>query len=137
MLEHALGPFHHVGVAVKDLKAAVAQFQAAFGAVPESEVIHDEIQQVRLQFIKIGGLRIELLEPAADSSPLDALIKRGIAIYQTCHEVDDLDATLDHLKACGAKVLSPPKPAIAFGHRRVAFVICQGLVVELLEAEHP
>ena len=135
MPEQALGPFHHVGVAVKDVDAAAAQFQALFGAVLKSGIIDDANQQVRLRFVEIGGLRIELLEPAADPSPLDSLIKRGIAIYHICHEVDDLDAALARLTASGAKVVSPPRPAIAFDNRRVAFVMCQGLMIELLESK--
>jgi len=136
MSQYKLGPFHHVGVAVRDINTAVVQFQTLFGAVAESEVIHDEAQHVRLQFVKTGELLIELLEPDGTPSPLDGLIKRGVAIYHTCHEVNDLDATLEHLRASGAKVVSPPKPAVAFDHRRVAFVMSQGLMVELLEAKH-
>lgn len=136
MHDGPIGTFHHVGVAVHDLQTAAAQFRDVLGAVVESDVIHDEIQQVRLQFVRLGGLRIELLEPAADRSPLDALLKRGIAFYQVCYEVNDLDVSLDRLKAGGAKVVSEAKPAVAFDQRRVAFVMCQGVMIELLEAAH-
>ncbi|MBN2559852.1 MAG: VOC family protein [Phycisphaerae bacterium] len=129
-----MGKFHHVGVAVKDIRSAAERFASLFGAVLDSEVFHDENQQVRGQFIRLGDLRIELLEPAGEPSPLDAILKRGIAIYQVCHEVEDLDADLARLREAGVAVLSPPKPAIAFGGRRVAFVMCQGLMIELLEA---
>ena len=127
--------FRHVGVAVRDIDAAAEQFAALFGAVPDSEVVYDPRQQVRLRLIKMGNLRIELIEPAAETSPLDSIIKRGIAIYHVCHEVSDLDAELSRLQASGVKVVSPPKPAAAFGDRRVAFVMCQGLMIELLESK--
>ena len=133
MADSPLGPLHHVGVAVRDIKAAAAQFEALLGADVESDIIHDPLQGVRAQFLTIGGLRIELLEPAADPSPLDSVLKRGVALYHTCHEVADLDATLARLTASGVKVVSPPKPAIAFANRRVAFIICQGMIIELLE----
>jgi len=133
MDEPKLGPLHHVGVAVRELRAAVEQFVKCFGATVESEIIHDPSQQVRIQFIRLGDLRVELLEPAAAPSPLDSLLKRGVGLYQVCHEVDDLDETLARFQAGGAVVASPPKPATAFSGRRVAFVMCQGLMVELLE----
>ncbi len=128
------GTFHHVGVAVKNLETAVEQFASLFGATRESEIIHDPAQGVRLQFVNLGSLRIEFLEPAATPSPLDSLLKRGIGMYQVCHEVRDLDAELARLRAGGATLVSPPKPAVAFDGRRVAFVSCQGMIIELLEA---
>jgi methylmalonyl-CoA/ethylmalonyl-CoA epimerase len=127
------GTFHHVGVAVKDLEAAAEQFESAFGATRLSEVLHDEEQGVRLLLMEQGNLQIELLEPAGKPSPLDSILKRGIGIYHVCHEVEDLDAELIRLGEAGVTLVSPPKPAIAFGGRRVAFVMCHGLMVELLE----
>ena len=62
-------------------------------------------------------------------------MRRGVAIYHTCHEVRDLDGELARLREAGCVVVSPPKPAVAFDLRRVAFVMCQGLMVELLESE--
>ncbi|MFH1417414.1 MAG: VOC family protein [Planctomycetota bacterium] len=133
MSESGLLSFQHIGVAVKDIASAAEQFAAAFGAVPVSEIVHDEQQGVRLQFLDLGGLRIELLEPAADPSPLDSILKRGVAIYHTCHTVADLDAALAKMRTAGAIIISPPKPATAFDGRRVAFVSCQGFILELLE----
>ncbi len=128
-----LGTFHHVGVAVDDVAAAAAEYETRLGAVADAETFHDEAQGVRVRFLSLGGLRMELLEPAASPSPLDAVIRRGIALYHTCYEVDDLDPALQRLRDSGVKVISEPKPAVAFQGRRVAFVICRGLMIELLE----
>jgi len=133
MADFALGAFHHVGVAVRNIEAAAAAYARAFGAVIESPIYHDENQRVRIQFMKMNDLRIELLEPAGEGSPVEAVLKRGLAVYHVCHEVADIDATLVQLKASGALIVSPAKPAVAFGGRRVAFVMCQGMMVELLE----
>ncbi len=135
MSEPRLGRFDHVGIAVANLELAVESYVRSLGAVAEAETFSDEKQQVRLRFLNLGGMRIELLQPDSERSPLNNILKRGIGIYHVCHEVDDLDAELERLKAEGVKVVSPPKPAIAFGNRRVAFTMCQGFMVELLEAE--
>lgn len=135
MREACLGRFDHVGVAVADLELAVETYVRSLGAVAEAETFEDPMQQVRIRFLNLGGMRIELLQPDTERSPLHNLLKRGIGMYHVCHEVDDLDAELERLKAEGVKVVSPPKPAVAFGNRRVAFTMCQGLMVELLEAE--
>ncbi len=137
MSEPRLGRFDHVGIAVANLEHAVETYVHSLGAVAETETFSDENQQVRLRFLNLGGMRIELLQPDSERSPLNNILKRGIGIYHVCHEVDDLDAELERLKAEGVKVISLPKPAVAFGNRRVAFTMCQGLMVELLEASLP
>lgn len=129
-----LGPFHHVGVAVHSIADTVNVYTKIFGARVDSELFHDPMQGVRIQFVMMGGLRVELLEPAAEPSPVDGVLKRGLAIYHVCYEVADLDAALVTLGGHGVSVVSQPKPAVAFGGRRVAFIMCRGLMVELLES---
>ena len=108
---------------------------ALFSARSESETVHDRNQAVRVKFMRLGDLRVELLEPAERPSPLDSILERGIGLYHVCYEVDDLDGELSRLRAGGVKVVSPPKQAVALGDRRVAFVMYQGLMIELLEAK--
>ncbi len=134
MTSSGLGRFHHVGVAVRNIERAARQFAEVFGAVGESEVFEDKNQNVRIHFMRLGDLRIELLAPLMEGSPVDSVLRRGLAVYHVCHEVADLDARLASLTAAGAMIASPAKPAVAFGGRRVAFVLCQGMMVELLEA---
>lgn len=127
------GKLHHVGVAVHDLRQAAEGLCRLFGATTESQVYHDANQGVRLMFVNMGGLRYELLEPAANPSPLDSVLRRGISIYHAGYEVANMDARLAELLAKGATMVSPPKPAVAFGGRRVAFVMWHGLMVELID----
>lgn len=128
-----IGKMHHVGVAVQDLRQASDGFCQLFGATVESEVYHDVNQGVKLMFLNMGGLRYELLEPAANPSPLDGVLRRGISVYHVGYEVSGLDGRLAELASRGAILVSPPKPAVAFGGRRVAFVMWHGLMVELID----
>lgn len=133
MTGSALGTFHHVGMAVPSIARAAKGLCAVLHARLESDVIHDPHQGVRIQFVSAGGLRIELLEPAATPSPIDGILKRGIGLYHLGYEVDDLEKKLSECASMGMKVVSPPKPAAAFDHRRVAFVMHQGMMIELIE----
>ncbi|MBX3395368.1 MAG: VOC family protein [Phycisphaerae bacterium] len=133
IVEH-LGPFHHVGVAVADIEQAARFYEAAYGAKAEPDEFEDPLQQVKIRFMLVGGLRIELLQPLTAEASLNGLLRRGIALYHTCHEVTDMEAALDHLRSSGVMIVSPPKPAIAFGGRRVAFTMYQGMMIELLES---
>lgn len=127
--------FHHVGVAVKDLGRAVEALRLLFPTVEASDVVQDPNQGVHIQFLTLGDLRVELLQPAATPSPVDSILKRGIGLYHVCFEVNDIEERLTQWVGAGATLVSPPKPAIAFGNRRVAFFMSQGLMIELLEGE--
>ena len=65
----------HVGVAVKDINAALKFFQEVFGAPPaEIESLPD--QGVRATLIQVGQTRLELLEPLSDGSPVGRFVER-------------------------------------------------------------
>lgn len=121
-------------MAVADLEKAAQFYQSAYGATAEPGEFEDPLQQVRIRFMLVGGLRIELLQPLTADASLNGLLRRGIALYHTCHEVSNIEAALDHLRSLGVMIVSPPKPAVAFCGRRVAFTMHQGMMIELLES---
>ena len=65
----------HVGLAVKDIDAALALFSGVFGA-PPSEVHVLEDQGVRATLIEVGQTRLELLEPLSADSAVGRFIER-------------------------------------------------------------
>ncbi len=133
MISDCIGAFHHVGLAVPDIDSSRAFFERTLGANVESEVFHDPLQGVRIQFIQAGGLRIELLAPAAAPCPLDGILKRGVGLYHAGYETVEFDEKVRSIGASGMSLVSPPKPAVAFGGRRVAFFMGRGLIIELIE----
>ena len=56
----------HIGVAVKDIEAAMKRFQDLF-QVPPGEIETLEDQGVKATLMPIGETRIELLEPLTPS----------------------------------------------------------------------
>nr|VFJ93726.1 MAG: FkbH-like domain-containing protein [Candidatus Kentron sp. LFY] len=67
------------------------------------------------------------------SNRVASLLDRGIYLYHVCYEVPDLFAAMEALMAKGASVISDPKPAPLFHHRRVTFLDTPLGLVELLE----
>lgn len=60
---------------------------------------------------------------------------QGVKTYHYGYEVERLDAEVERLKAAGGIVVTPPRPAVAFGGRRISFVMLRNLfLVELIEA---
>jgi len=77
---------------------------------------------------------MELLAPVDDSSPVMSWLNKDIKMYHQAYEVESMEAALGPLTAQQAVVVSRPKPAIAFGGRKVAFLMFPNrLLVELIE----
>jgi methylmalonyl-CoA/ethylmalonyl-CoA epimerase len=77
---------------------------------------------------------VELVEPAADDSPVAAFLKRGGGLHHVCYEVASLEAEIERSRAARAVLARPPQPAVAFGGRRICWVFSpQRLLIEYLE----
>jgi methylmalonyl-CoA/ethylmalonyl-CoA epimerase len=60
-----------------------------------------------------------------------------VRIYHQAFEVDNLHDSVAALETAGARLVSPPIPAVAFQGRKVCFLMMRNLMlVELIEAAH-
>jgi methylmalonyl-CoA/ethylmalonyl-CoA epimerase len=126
----------HWGFVVGDLQSGSAGFVKSLGAAWDGKVYEDPLQKVRVTFLTAGpGARIELVEPAAPDSPvIRFLAERGGGLHHVCYDVADIDGALVQMRTRGALIAKRPLPAVAFGGRRIAWVItAEKLLVELLE----
>lgn len=135
--------FHHLGVAVRDLVAAAESFQRLFGFRVLSGPVDDRIQGVTACFVGSGvpgEVIYELVAPLAGAarSPVDRVLEKGNTSYHVCYETADLEATLARFVAEGAAHVSGPVAAVAFGGRRIAWLLLPTRhLLELLEADPP
>jgi catechol 2,3-dioxygenase-like lactoylglutathione lyase family enzyme len=129
--------FHHIGVACRDLDGEAAYF-ASLGYEPEGEPFTDPVQGVRGRFfVAPDQPRLELLVNAGETGPLDPWLGKGVKFYHFAYEARSLDAAITEMKAARARVLVNPVPAVAFGGRKIAFLIQpNGMLIELIEAPH-
>ncbi len=124
----------HVGIAVKDIDAALEVFQTVFGA-PPSEVHVLEDQGVRATLIEVGETRLELLEPLSDESAVGRFIqRRGEGLHHLALNVNDIAGKLRVLQENGIRLVDrePRKGlsgTIAFIHPASVF----GVLTELVE----
>ena len=65
----------HVGVAVKDIDAAMVFFKEVFD-VPDAEIVLMEDQGVRATLMEVGQTRLELLEPTSPETGVGKFIER-------------------------------------------------------------
>ena len=129
----------HVGIAVKDLAAALAFYRDALGLEIEAP---EEVasQRVRAHFLPVGDAKLELLEATAADSPIAKYVdQRGPGLHHITLRVDDIHAALAQLKARGARLIDEqPRPGAE--HSLVAFIhpaSAHGVLVELKQAASP
>lgn len=126
--------FHHLGVACRDLARELESW-TRLGYRPEGEAFTDPVQKIHGRFVVGPGPRLELLAASEPGSPVDGYLQRGTKIYHQAFEAADFDAALAGLQATGARVTAGPVPAVAFGGRRIAFLMTPTLnLIEIIEA---
>ena len=126
----------HIGIAVKDLPAALAFYRDALGLEIEAP---EEVssQQVRAHFVPVGESKLELLEATAPESPIARYVdKRGPGLHHITLRVDDIHAAVAQLKARGTRLIDQEPRAGAEGSL-IAFVhpaATHGVLVELKQS---
>ena len=126
----------HIGIAVKDLAAALAFYRDALGLeVDASEEVASE--HVRAHFVPVGESKLELLEATAPGSAIARYVDtRGPGLHHITLRVDDIHAAMTQLRARGARLIDEqPRPGaegslIAFVHPASA----HGVLVELKQS---
>ena len=124
----------HVGVAVKDIQAALKLFQEIFGA-PDAEIQELADQGVRATLIQVGQTRLELLEPLTPESPVGRFIdQRGEGLHHLALNVSDIAGKLKALEEREIRLIDKePREGlsgtIGFIHPRSVF----GVLTELVE----
>ncbi len=133
-----LDGIHHLGFAVEDLESAARFYRESFGAQPgEVEEVGD--QGVAVVMLRVGGSRIELLQPTRPDSPVGKfLAKRGEGFHHVAFAVEDIEAALEDLGERDVELIDE-RPRKGAGCMRVAFVHPRsvfGVLTELVELPH-
>ena len=131
----------HVGIAVRDLDAAIAFYERMFSF----RAIHTEVneeQGVREAMLAVADSDscIQLLAPLRDDSPIGKFLeRRGEGIQQVAFTVTDIDAESARLRAEGARLLYEEARRGTAGSR-INFIHpgdAGGVLVELVEPARP
>ena len=116
--------FHHIGLVVKSIREVS----------PSSEIFVEKTQGVSFAFISLNGIRIELLEPLGDNSPVARSLRNGGKLLHLCYEVPDVEAAIRECRPVGFHLIRHPVPAVAMGNRKIAWVFSKQYgLFELLE----
>ncbi len=125
----------HVGIAVRDLDAAIEWYADVLGAsLTYREVV--EADGVEEALLAVSDSFIQLLTPTrADSPVARAIEKRGEGLHHIGYRVADCAVALDAAVEAGATAIDrAPRPGsrgttVAFLHPKAAF----GTLIELVQ----
>jgi methylmalonyl-CoA/ethylmalonyl-CoA epimerase len=136
------GRLHHVGFIVQSIEESMPGFLRSLGGSWDSQIFHDSIQRVKVAFLRPGPgpeVQIELVEPAGENSPVRQFLETSKGgMHHLCYEVADLEESLREMRGNGALLVRPPKPAVAFANRRIAWMLTrEHLLIEYLEERRP
>ncbi|MDR3294504.1 MAG: methylmalonyl-CoA epimerase [Clostridiales Family XIII bacterium] len=125
----------HIGIAVKDLRAAVAWYEETLGFKSGGTETVDE-QKVEVAFLPCGEGELELLESTDPEGPVARFIeKNGEGVQHIALRVADIDAVLAELKEKGVRLIDQT-PRYGAGGARIAFIHpkeTKGVLLELCE----
>ena len=111
----------HIGIAVADIEAELARYEALFGAQPY-KVEDVESEGVRTYFLDAGGTKIELLQATRPDSPIARYIeKHGPGMHHLAFAVDDIESMHAKAAAAGFRLLNASPKDGADG-KRIFFV---------------
>ncbi len=126
----------HIAIACPEIAAVARQLAVLSLQVAERhEVPSEKVRAAMLPVEVSEHLRIELLEPTSEDSPISKfLLKRaGGGIHHLSFEVTDLESWLATLKKAGLEVLAPGIRQAARG--RALFIHPKSLGGVLVELE--
>ena len=124
----------HVGIAVRDINAALQLFHQVFGA-PMAEVKRLEDQGIRGALVQVGQTRLELMEPTGADTTIGRFIeRRGEGLHHLAFYVTNLPGKIQIVDGLGLQLIDrEPREGlsgdIAFIHPRSVF----GILTELVE----
>jgi methylmalonyl-CoA/ethylmalonyl-CoA epimerase len=132
------GRIDHVGLAVKDLDAAIALYQDSLGMpLAHRETVTD--QGVEAALLDVGEGHIELLRPLGEDTPVGKFVaKKGTGMHHVAYAVEDIDATLAQIKEAGLDLIDS-EPRVGIRDSRVAFLHPRstgGVLTEIVEPAH-
>ena len=147
-----LSRIDHVGIACRDLDAAIGRYQATFGL----EVVSLEVNQdqgVREAMLAVGRALpaagaagaprpgyVQLLEPLGPDTPVGRfLARRGEGLHHVGYGVDDVAAALAEIGGLGVRLLDQ-RPRHGSMGASIAFLHpadLGGVLTELVQAADP
>jgi methylmalonyl-CoA epimerase len=131
--------FHHVGILVEDF----ADVRRVLGDCLGLEISEPEREPdlgIEILWARIGEVELEFIRPLSPDTRAAAALRAGQGgVHHVAFAVDDLDRTLDEVRAAGLATVDP-EPRDGSHGSRIAFIApdaVAGTRIELMEPRRP
>lgn len=95
----------HMAFAVKDVEAALRQYQEFLGVSPDVEIVEFQKSRNRVANFWLGGIEYQLCQSMDADGRFASWIKQhGEGLHHICYEVEDIDEALRHAQRHGASL---------------------------------
>ena len=127
---------NHIAIAVPDVKEAALRWQQALN-IKKSDIIVLEKHGVKVVFLEFSNLKIELLEPLNNDSPISKFLEKNPkgGMHHICFEVEKITETINSLKNKNINILGDGNPKIGAHDKPVVFIHPNDLSGTLVELE--
>ena len=135
-MENENKKINHIAIAVPDIKEAALKWQQALN-IKKSEIIILEEHGVKVVFLEFSNLKIELLEPLDNDSPISKFLEKNPkgGMHHICFEVEKITETINSLKDKNINILGDGNPKIGAHEKPVVFIHTNDLSGTLVELE--
>ena len=135
-MENKNKKINHIAIAVPDIKEAALKWQQALN-MKKSEIIILEEHGVKVVFLEFSNLKIELLEPLDNKSPISKFLEKNPkgGMHHICFEVEKITETINSLKNKNINILGDGNPRIGAHDKPVVFIHPNDLSGTLVELE--
>lgn len=126
----------HVAIAVKNAEEAAKDFEKLGLEFKGIEVIEE--QGVRIAVLMAGDVRIELLEPLSEDSPVGKFISnKGEGLHHIAFRVEDISSMLKEVEREGLRLIDR-EPRVGLEGSLIGFIhpkSLHGVLVELCQRD--
>ena len=135
-MENENKKINHIAIVVPDVKEAALKWQQALN-MKKSEIIILEEHGVKVVFLEFSNLKIELLEPLNNKSPISKFLEKNPkgGMHHICFEVEKITETINSLKNKNINILGDGYPKIGAHDKPVVFLHPNDLSGTLVELE--
>ena len=126
----------HLSVAVPDLEKAIEFYQNSFGCeVSNTKIL--ENQGVKIAYVDLGNVQLELMEPYGEASPIKKFLDRNTSggIHHFCLRTEDFEGALQTTKQEGMQVLGDGFASISHHGKKFFFIHPKDTFGSLIEIE--
>jgi hypothetical protein len=104
--------FEHVGIAVRSISSELK----------DAEITEDPVHKVNVAFIYIEDIKVELVEPNTEKSPVTNILQKGQSLYHMCFLVPNLEKAVKAARENGFHCISRITPGKAYDNAKVTWV---------------